>query len=714
MITLSHRTIIESEGPVQFVRTGFDSANKPLVCVCFSRIIIVWVQSDLLKNKWHCISIGESASKFSLSTAITDCIIVPQRAVQANGARFAMVTFQACGDTKRHLLFDDTSSSQSQSSQDSNDSTTAAATSITLNPNPNQTTPLQFPTPIPVPMVNETFRSHEKNSTYTASCVIGDDKLIVGSSNGTIKCWQMNDTWDRANKIYSLKIPSKSNTKKDTDDVIDVWSVTSLTGICGCKGEGRRTSSTNNQSFLSSVSSSASVDSDGPEKDIGCKYLVVGLSLSRSGMYGSEERFNRVVVFNILTKTMLCTMYVRPIVPKLGTRSCVPTLKCISGPCQGCLAQFKQIQETKRKQQEIKRKQQEKQINRNENENENDDENDQDEEETTSYDQKQGLVNATIELLRSRSTRRSHKRRRRGGSKANSSNTYVVLDWRLHFGTGPSVEYLIMRDGDENGGRWAHLLNVKREAESDDLQQYISNTQEENSGSGSQTLVIPQVELYRILVGRNEYEVAENEREGKRSKKTKKKTKPCRQRLTLINSEMISSTTSSSSSLSSSSAAHVLNGGNSAMVEMDAMSWIEGNVQVQTHQGICHTETMSSVVTIMEDEHVDVEVDDMNDFNQEENEKKEKETTATTATSMKTIVCAENGKVYMTCKEKNDTVWKEMILNFQSSNEMEEANTASTTTRGRSVFRWQDKYLETSQWYGIVDLDEGCVVVLSK
>ena len=64
-----------------------------------------------------------------------------------------------------------------------------------------------------------------------------------------------------------------------------------------------------------------------------------------------------------------------------------------------------------------------------------------------SYDQKQGLVNATIELLRSRSTRRSHKRRRRGGSKANTSNTYVVLDWRLHFGTGPSVEYLIMRDG---------------------------------------------------------------------------------------------------------------------------------------------------------------------------------------------------------------------------------------------------------------------------
>ena len=47
------------------------------------------------------------------------------------------------------------------------------------------------------------------------------------------------------------------------------------------------------------------------------------------------------------------------------------------------------------------------------------------------------------------------------------------MEYRLHHGTGPSVEYLITRDGDDDGGRWSHLLDVRREEESDTLQKHI-------------------------------------------------------------------------------------------------------------------------------------------------------------------------------------------------------------------------------------------------
>ena len=35
------------------------------------------------------------------------------------------------------------------------------------------------------------------------------------------------------------------------------------------------------------------------------------------------------------------------------------------------------------------------------------------------------------------------------------------------------MEYLITRDGDDDGGRWSHLLDVRREEESDTLQKHI-------------------------------------------------------------------------------------------------------------------------------------------------------------------------------------------------------------------------------------------------
>ena len=78
-----------------------------MVVVCFSRILIVWTQDKINPTSWHCVAVGETAPSWSLATTITDCVLLPRNAVKTNGALFGMITFQACGDSKRHVLYDD-------------------------------------------------------------------------------------------------------------------------------------------------------------------------------------------------------------------------------------------------------------------------------------------------------------------------------------------------------------------------------------------------------------------------------------------------------------------------------------------------------------------------------------------------------------------------------------------------------------------------------
>jgi hypothetical protein len=242
---LSHRNICQSEGPVLFVRAGFDINHQPLVVVCFSRILIVWTQDKINPTIWHCIAVGETAPSWSLATTITDCVLLPHNAIKTNGALFGMITFQACGDSKRHVLYDD----------DNYDGSTPQAT----------------PPATPVlPMTNETLRSRDSHTVTTATCSCGDNKLLVGNSDGNVKCWEMNRAWDRVTKVVSFKLLQKNKKKKqampkkkkkqhskknrrkkgqytghgeeeeeeeDEDEEEEDqqnWSVVSIAGVCGC------------------------------------------------------------------------------------------------------------------------------------------------------------------------------------------------------------------------------------------------------------------------------------------------------------------------------------------------------------------------------------------------------------------------------------------------------------------------------------------------
>ena len=708
--TLTHSTLSESEGPVLFVRAGFDVANRPLLVVCFSRIMVVWIQwiqpttnSNITPSStWNCIGVGETSPAWSLSTTIVDCCIFPQRALQSSGAYVSMISFQACGDTKRHVLFDDGAEMNITAKKEK-----VAAPAF---PPPPQLKPTSKPTSKPKPMVNEALRSRDKYSVYTASCVCGDNKLIVGTSDGSVKCWNMTAGWDRVMKVYTFKTTRtpapKKKRKRNKESALNgkteagmevtksesesesqerSWSVTSLAGLCGCDGAGRQNAS-------STIVPYNSRDANDLPTDVGPKYIIAGLASSRRthehGPAGllCEERVSRVVVFDVATKAILCDLYVRPTVHKYGTRSSLSAasyFSCIVGPCRGCIHQARQREEQRRR------------------------ENERSNGTTTGsgtssssgakniafYEEKDALVNATVELLRSRSTKRSrHKRRRRKvGAKANTSNTYVVMDWRMHYETGPSVEYLILRDGDESSGRWAHLLDVRRERESDELQRSIQETQEEHGGGGSQSVVIPQVELYRILVPKDSGIGLSQQAGGKSSSN-------CQQCLTLMNAEVdISRSSSSSSSSSTSSTSESLSSSSSnvggAIVEMDAMAWMNGDTNIKTHVGICKEEAVLSVVTVADNI--------------------EKGTTMT-------LICDEIGRLFTKRNRNEEEMWEEIVLNHSSKEEEEEEEEGGGDDDDgggrpqckRVVFRWPDEQIKTCRWYGVVDVDKGHLVVI--
>mgnify|MGYP001221061022 CR=1 FL=1 len=225
--TLSHSTLCESEGPVLFVKTGWDSTGTPTLVVFFSRILVVWVCSNSKSNKsnWTCVCVGEASPTWSLLTTIVDGTILPQCALSANGARFAVLSFQQSGDSKRHVLFQKSSNTTTTttSSQDldvrSDDSDAATSHALIAH-----TT---------TPMLNEMLRPGEKNTHCTKSCACGDTKLIVGTSTGSVQCWEMTPTWDRVLKVHSFNMTSsRSSTTSITSRP---WSVSSIATICGCR-----------------------------------------------------------------------------------------------------------------------------------------------------------------------------------------------------------------------------------------------------------------------------------------------------------------------------------------------------------------------------------------------------------------------------------------------------------------------------------------------
>lgn len=136
-------------------------------------------------------------------------------------------------------------------------------------------------------------------------------------------------------------------------------------------------------------------------------------------------------------------MYARPTIPSstlLTESTFLHSFTCSTGPCLRCLE--RSLRKQKMENSEVMGKEGE------------GGDNEEDEEED--FCVKENLINSTIELLRSRSTRKKRSRRKRKDT-YNSNNTYVVMDYRLHCGTGPSIEYLITRDGDDNGGRWVSV-----------------------------------------------------------------------------------------------------------------------------------------------------------------------------------------------------------------------------------------------------------------
>jgi hypothetical protein len=199
---ITHETLCDSEGPVLFVRTGVDHQHVPIIVVCFSRIIVVWSVDLNNSSKWHCLAVGETSPTFSYATTIVDCIVIPPSASEISGAIFGMITFQSSGDSKRHILFDDkafTIESQEEVKEGNNNIDNNQEECNTPTPTP----------PSPLPMSNEIFRPHDRNTTTTAACVCGENKLITGTSNGQVKCWEMTSAWDRVMKVYSFKIPPK-------------------------------------------------------------------------------------------------------------------------------------------------------------------------------------------------------------------------------------------------------------------------------------------------------------------------------------------------------------------------------------------------------------------------------------------------------------------------------------------------------------------------
>lgn len=217
------------------------------------------------------------------------------------------------------------------------------------------------------------------------------------------------------------------------------------------------------------------------------------------------------------------------------------------------------------------------------------------------------------------------------------------------------------------------MLDVRKEDDTDKYQRYINETNEKNQTDGSQSLVVPQVELFRVLASSNSNSTDST---NATNNTTKKQPQQPQQPLILTNVEVIKFGDSDDSDGEK--------GG--TVLAMNANDYLKGNGVIVTTHGRVSEHMISSIVTVVAE-------DSNNDT--------------------MTLMCDNAGCTYM----------KKNIIEYGSNCEMEKWMKIDTYSNGDGsdincedrntmVFRWNNANHMTSKWYGITNLNDGKIIII--